>query len=66
MQHKVRGLVVRESPKGESGKLLTVLTERDGVITVNAKGVRKISAAYLKSAQLFALSDMPKKEAKNA
>ncbi len=58
MQHKVRGLVVRESPKGESGKLLTVLTERDGVITVNAKGVRKISAAYLKSAQLFALSDM--------
>lgn len=58
MRHKVKGIVIRETPKGETSKLLTVLTSDLGVITVNAKGVRKISSAYLKSSQLFALSDM--------
>lgn len=58
MHHKIKGLVIKEQDKGESGKLLTLLTEKQGVITVNAKGVRKLSAAYLKSAQLFAFSEM--------
>ena len=58
MRHKTKGLVIREAPKGETSKLLTVLTPDLGVITVNAKGVRKLSAPYLKSAQLFAFSDM--------
>lgn len=58
MRSKIKGLVIKEQDKGESGKLLTVLTETNGVITVNAKGVRKLSAAYMKSAQLFALSEM--------
>lgn len=58
MRTKVKGLVVREKPNGENAKLLTVLTDVCGLITVNARGVRKISAAYLKSAQLFAFSDM--------
>jgi len=58
MRHKIKGIVIRESPKGETSKLLTVLTSTLGVITVNAKGVRKISSPYLKSAQLFAFSDM--------
>ena len=58
MRLKVKGLVLGERPKGETSKLLTVLTDICGVITVNAKGVRKISAAYLKSAQLFAFSEM--------
>ncbi len=58
MHHKIRGLVIKEQEKGENGKLLTLLTEKQGVISVNAKGVQKLSAAYLKSAQLFALSDM--------
>lgn len=58
MRHKTKGLVIRETPKGETSKLLTVLTPDLGVITVNAKGVRKLSAPYLKSAQLFAFSDM--------
>lgn len=58
MTYKLKGIVIREAPKGEAGKLLTVLTERGSVINVNAKGVRKISAAYLKSAQLFAFSEM--------
>lgn len=58
MRHKIKGIVVREQPKGETSKLLTVLATGLGVITVNAKGVRKISSPYLKSAQQFAFSDM--------
>lgn len=58
MRHKIKGIVIREVPKGETSKLLTVLTATLGVVTVNAKGVRKISSPYLKSAQLFAFSDM--------
>lgn len=58
MRHKTKGIVVRETPKGETSKLLTVLTPDLGIITVNAKGVRKITSPYLKSAQLFAFSDL--------
>ena len=58
MRHKIKGIVIREVPKGETSKLLTVVTSSLGVITVNAKGVRKLSSPYLKSAQLFAFSDM--------
>jgi DNA repair protein RecO (recombination protein O) len=58
MRHKIKGIVLRESPKGETSKLLTVLASDLGVITVNAKGVRKLSSPYIKSAQQFAFSDM--------
>ncbi len=58
MRLKLKGFVIREQPKGETSKLLTVLTDTMGVLTVNAKGVRKLSSPYLKSAQLFAFSDM--------
>lgn len=58
MRHKIKGIVLREIPKGETSKLLTVLTSNLGVITVNAKGVRKLSSPYLKCAQQFAFSDM--------
>ncbi len=58
MRHKIKGIVLREIPKGETSKLLTVLTSTHGLITVNAKGVRKLSSPYLKSAQQFAFSDM--------
>ncbi|MBQ3154539.1 MAG: DNA repair protein RecO [Clostridia bacterium] len=58
MRHKVKGIVVREAAKGENDKLLTVLTGEEGVLTVSAPGVRKISATNLRSAQLFAYSDM--------
>ncbi len=58
MRHKIKGIVLREAPKGETSKLLTVLTSSLGVITVNAKGVRKLSSPYLKCSQQFAFSDM--------
>ncbi|MEG1742866.1 MAG: DNA repair protein RecO [Clostridia bacterium] len=50
------GVVIREEPKSETGKLLYVLTENDGIVIISARGARKISASYLKSAQLFAYS----------
>ena len=58
MRHKVKAIVLREAPKGETSKLLTLLTNGLGVITVNAKGVRKLTSPYLKSGQQFAFSDM--------
>ena len=58
MHHKVKGIVIKESAHGENGKLLTVLTELDGILTVKAKGARSILASNLKSVQLFACSDM--------
>ena len=58
MRHKIKGIVLREAPKGETSKLLTVLSADRGVITVNAKGVRKLSSPYIKSSQQFAFSDM--------
>lgn len=58
MHHKVKGIVIKESAYGENGKLLTVLTEVDGVLAVKAKGARSILASNLKSVQLFACSDM--------
>ena len=58
MRHKVRGIVVSEMAKGESDKLLRVLTGEEGVLTVRAPGVRKLSATNLRSAQLFAYSDL--------
>lgn len=58
MKHKVKGIVVQESVKGENDKLLKVLTGEEGVLTVNAPGVRKLSASNLYSAQLFAYSDL--------
>lgn len=58
MQHKVKGIVVREAVKGENDKLLAILTGEEGVLTVRAPGVRKLSASNLRSAQLFAYSDL--------
>lgn len=58
MRHKIKGIVVREIATGENDKLLTILTETMGTITVKAPGVRKLSSANLRSAQLFAFSDL--------
>ncbi len=58
MNRVIRGIVIKERPSGEKGKLLYILTQNEGVLTVNATGARTISASYLKSAQLFAYSDL--------
>lgn len=58
MKHKIRGIVVGETAKGENDKLLKVLTGEEGVLSVYAPGVRKITASNLRSSQMFAYSDM--------
>jgi DNA repair protein RecO (recombination protein O) len=58
VDRQFKGIVIKEKPTGEKGKLLYVLTESQGVVQVTATGARSISASYLKSVQLFAYSDL--------
>ena len=58
MDRKFKGIVIKEKPSGEKGKLLYILTESEGVVQVTATGARSISASYLKSVQLFAYSEL--------
>ena len=57
MNRVFKGVVIKEKPSGEKGKLLYILTESEGVLLVTATGARSISASYLKSVQLFAYSE---------
>lgn len=41
MQYKTRGIILRRSNLGEADRILTILTEKYGLIRVVAKGVRK-------------------------
>ncbi len=54
---KVRGIVIREIPVGESDKIITLLTKEKGKITLSARGARKPKSKYLASCELFAYSD---------
>jgi DNA repair protein RecO (recombination protein O) len=56
-QLHVRGLVVRENQLGEYDKLLTVITEELGRITVSGKGVRSLKSKHMPATQLFCYSD---------
>lgn len=58
MLETVKGLVLREVAVGEKDKLLTVLTEELGQITVSAKGARSMKSPHTATAQLFAYSSM--------
>ena len=51
-------MVLREMPLGEADKLLTVLSEEEGRISVVAKGAKKPSSRFLAAASVFAVSDM--------
>lgn len=53
-----RGLVIREVKYKESDKLLTVLTDTEGKLTVSARGARKKGCKYAAATQLFAFSEM--------
>ena len=50
----VKGLVLRERAYGENDKLLDILTDSMGLITVSAKGVKKANAKNSSVAQMFA------------
>ncbi len=52
----VRGLVVREYQVGENDKLLDIVTDEYGKLTVSAKGVKSLRNRNMASSQLFAYS----------
>ncbi|MBQ8474646.1 MAG: DNA repair protein RecO [Clostridia bacterium] len=53
---KVKGLVVRETAQGDYDKILTLLTNEMGRITVTAKGVKSIRSKNIVACQLFTYS----------
>ncbi len=55
---KLRGIVIREIPVGESDKIITLLTQEKGKVTLSARGARKTSSKYLSCCELFACSDI--------
>jgi DNA repair protein RecO (recombination protein O) len=54
---KARGVVLKETPVGESDKIITLLTKERGKISVSARGARKTKSKYLAGTQLFTYSD---------
>lgn len=55
---KVNGLIIREVSVGDSDKLITVLTETMGKITVSCKGVRSIKSKRIAASQLFSYGEL--------
>ena len=55
---KAEGIVLKETPLGENGKLLVVFTKEHGRISVAAKGVKKPSSSLVQLSQLFAYSQL--------
>jgi DNA repair protein RecO (recombination protein O) len=58
MYKTTTGLVLREVSYKESSKILTVLTESDGKITVSARGTKRTKSKTAAATQLLAFSEM--------
>ncbi len=58
MYTTTRGLVIREVNYKEADKILTVLTDTEGKLTVSARGARRKSCKYAAATQLFSFSEM--------
>lgn len=58
MYQTVRGLTIRSVDYKEADKLLTVLTDTRGCLTVKARGVRRKGSRLKAAAQLFTFSQM--------
>ena len=58
MVKTVRGLVLREVPYKESSRILTVLTDTDGKMTVSANGAKRKGSKTAAASQLIAYSEM--------
>ena len=57
MYKTTRGLVLREVSYRDSSKILTVLTESDGKMTVSARGARRKGSKTAAATQLLAFSE---------
>ena len=54
---RIRGVVLRCADTGDTDRMLTILTQEEGKLSVFAKGVRKLTAASLSACQPFAYAD---------
>ncbi len=57
MELNVTGAVIRETPIGESDKIITILTSQYGKITFRAKGVKNIKSKNSAGTQIFCYSE---------
>ena len=57
MLKEVKGLVVRTVDLGESDRLITIFTEKDGVITARARGARSYKSRKMSATMQFCYSD---------
>ena len=55
---KVNGMIIKEVSVGDSDKLITVLTDTLGKITVSCKGVRNIKSKRIAASQLFSYGEL--------
>jgi len=62
MNLKTRGLVLREVNYKESDKILTILSEDAGRLTVSARGARSKRSKYAAASQLLAFSELELEE----
>lgn len=53
---KIRGIIIKESPVGESDKYLTIFTKDRGKITIRARGAKNAKSKFL-TAQMFSYCD---------
>lgn len=58
MDLSTRGIVLREVNYKEADKILTILTEEAGKLTVSARGARKKMGKYTAASQLLAFSEL--------
>ncbi|MBQ2330619.1 MAG: DNA repair protein RecO [Oscillospiraceae bacterium] len=58
MYIKTKGLVLRDAPYKESSRILTVLTDTEGKITVNARGAKRKGSKNAGAAQLLGFSEL--------
>ena len=62
---KTRGIVVREVKAGDCDKILTIVTEDLGKISVSARGVRRNRNRYSAGTQVFSYCDWVLYKGKN-
>ncbi len=53
-----KGIVLREVDYGESSKMLTIFTGTQGMISVSARGVRKVKSKLRPLSQIFCYGEM--------
>ena len=54
---RISGLVLRETPFGESDKMMTVLTAERGRISVFGRGARRLKSDFFVATQLFCYTE---------